>query len=691
MEQAPRTVDEALVRLAERAQRPRARWPGVLAGALVLAVWRVASVRAFVEERDAALWLEVALGALGDLGWVAAIYAALDRGAPAGDEPRARVARAFAWCLVAGCLVLRAADFVHAWLTLAWFDAATWALASDGAGRVVFESGGPWVIAAALASGHALWLGWGGRRARAGAPSGRRPRRRLPGALGVASAATALSIGALALGDPQHGARHPELGIAASVIDAVFLQAHAPAALPAVDDAAWSRWQARGWVAADARPDTGYPLRRAPEPPVAGGFGRVAGQPGRVAGRPDVIVIYVESLNAGWLPAWRAPDDPPPWPLPALSALGDGAAAPGGAGWTVVRGYHGAARPTLEGITASLCGVLPGPVALDVASPGALPPRDCLPALLRERGWLTSYLQGSPLGFTGLDAQLPAVGFSEVRGARALREGGASAGLGPWGARDAETFAAAAATVDRLRAGRAPYMLVIAGVDSHWPGDAAAPCAASSGCAGDAICAGLWCADRAVGAFLAHLDAVGALDDSLVVVTADHTMPDAPDVRARLGARWRGRFGELALHVRVPWGGLPPILDVPSTNLDLAPTLARWLGLRPPRVAWLGAALDGDRRRRGGAVGRKGQRALAWLSTRGQPQVASPAAWARRCRRGGSDTSPATGPSQGSAPVNGTLACDLVDWLAWYDALWTARRVAPPPLDGAPPARGAED
>jgi arylsulfatase A-like enzyme len=87
--------------------------------------------------------------------------------------------------------------------------------------------------------------------------------------------------------------------------------------------------------------------------------------------------------------------------------------------------------------------------------------------------------------------------------------------------------------------------------------------------------------DEALGRLFAHLDALGARDDTLIVFTSDHG--------EQMGDHWLyGKCGwfESSFHVPmiVDWPGKPPGRSSEFTeHVDILPTLLDWLGLPPAR------------------------------------------------------------------------------------------------------------
>ncbi len=148
-----------------------------------------------------------------------------------------------------------------------------------------------------------------------------------------------------------------------------------------------------------------------------------------------------------------------------------------------------------------------------------LPGATCLGDLLSQAGYSNTYVGGANTRFAGKDTFLKDHGYTSVRGREWWETGEDPSEISVWGLSDHRMFAHAAETLDSLRATGQPYHLTMLTLDTHEPGGVYPSCAT-----GDAVAmaTAITCSSRALEGFLTHLEEVGALEDTVVVVMGDH-------------------------------------------------------------------------------------------------------------------------------------------------------------------------
>lgn len=243
------------------------------------------------------------------------------------------------------------------------------------------------------------------------------------------------------------------------------------------------------------------------------------------SGTPNVLLVLVESVSAAYLPslslAHRQQSGPSMLELDAFARRHRSFS-------TFVTHQVN----TNRGLYAALCGdlpkLLPGTPKMSVHAATGL--TTCLPRLLQDAGYHTAYLQAAPLGFMLKDQFLPRIGFQEVRGDLSFAE---AAARSAWGVDDATLFRAGLALVRRLRAREGPWFATLLTVGTHHPylvPDEFEPDRA------DDFERALAYADLEVGRLLKSLEAMGVLEDTLVLVSSDESRGrrDADDTLLRL-------------------------------------------------------------------------------------------------------------------------------------------------------------
>ena len=242
-------------------------------------------------------------------------------------------------------------------------------------------------------------------------------------------------------------------------------------------------------------------------------------------GTPNVLLVLVESVSAAYLPslslAHRQQSGPSMLELDAFARRHRSFS-------TFVTHQVN----TNRGLYAALCGdlpkLLPGTPKMSVHAATGL--TTCLPRLLQDAGYHTAYLQAAPLAFMLKDQFLPRIGFQEVRGDLSFAE---AAARSAWGVDDATLFRAGLALVRRLRARDGPWFATLLTVGTHHPylvPDEFEPDQA------DDFERALAYADLEVGRLLKSLEAMGVLEDTLVLVSSDESRGrrDAGDTLLRL-------------------------------------------------------------------------------------------------------------------------------------------------------------
>lgn len=290
------------------------------------------------------------------------------------------------------------------------------------------------------------------------------------------------------------------------------------------------------------------------------------------AGRPaNVVVVVMESVRFDRIGAWNpalAPD-----PMPFVSTL----AREG----LQVDTAHTTVSHTSKATWGLLCGTWP---ALTWETPEVDGPVRCLPRLLGEVGYRTTYVHGSRRDFEGWDALVDSMGFERSVHFEDL----AVASTGPFGAADGELLPAVGEALD----GREPFLLVVQTASAHYP--YTLPGQEVPGSRADLRRAyetgALPYTDRFVAAVFAALEDRDLLEDTVLVVTSDHG-----EAFGDYGTYVHDHVPQevvqrvpLLLHTPTSWGLRGRKVDGLRHHLDVVPTLLEllqipWTGTLPGR------------------------------------------------------------------------------------------------------------
>lgn len=194
--------------------------------------------------------------------------------------------------------------------------------------------------------------------------------------------------------------------------------------------------------------------------------------------------------------------------IPIKSNGGAGAGADAGEGEAGTEGDEG--EETFNQIGAGAESYLPGV--------------SCLGDVLLGSGYTNHFLGGADGTFANKKLFMTGHGYADFADRSTWRAAGETR-MNQWGLEDERLFARAADKVNELRAAGAPFNLTMLSVDSHRPGFVGSTCTDTQGSQLDRA---IVCSMQYVAAFVSHLEEVGALEDTVVVLMGDHKYM-APD------------------------------------------------------------------------------------------------------------------------------------------------------------------
>jgi lipoteichoic acid synthase len=221
----------------------------------------------------------------------------------------------------------------------------------------------------------------------------------------------------------------------------------------------------------------------------------------------------------------------------------------------------------------------------------------CLPEVLRERGYRTVAMHGNRPDFWNRAAIYPTVGIDRFYDIRDF-EGLPKIGLGT---SDIEFFDEA---VRKLERERQPFYALLVSITSHNPFDYddLPDSGLDFGAYADTRLAhylnSVHFTDRALGVFVDRLRETGLLDKSVLVFYGDHqgVVPDSSNVGEYLGlpsdpVATYGIERRVAAAIRLPGGAHAGRYEQAAGQIDLAPTVARLLGIPVESTAFFGRDL----------------------------------------------------------------------------------------------------
>ena len=292
----------------------------------------------------------------------------------------------------------------------------------------------------------------------------------------------------------------------------------------------------------------------------------------------NLVLIFLESFSLSML-------EHPDWPnlTPTLSRLQDQY------GWP--EPFYASGYVTIEGIANSLCGTLipyfQGNDSM-TAGAGLAPNLPCLTDVLSRAGYRQTYLGGAESRFAGKGAFLKAHGYDEVLGWEHWKSQGLRQRENSWGLSDVDLLEQATRKLEEFQAADDPFHISLLTIGTHLPGYSYAECRRYPGSDSPFIQA-VHCTDQLLGDWLASARTSGLLDDTVVVITADHTLFPNPEMRKLFGeAATRDR--RLPLIV-INSGDWEEASARPGQSMDLPPTILDVLGIEHDAGFVLGTSL----------------------------------------------------------------------------------------------------
>jgi arylsulfatase A-like enzyme len=234
---------------------------------------------------------------------------------------------------------------------------------------------------------------------------------------------------------------------------------------------------------------------------------------GPLPDRPNVLLIMIEAASGAHLPSVAAAQGvQSAITMPKLDALAQRHIL-----FTRVISHQ---RQTNRGEYGILCGDFPKLLTdqskMSEQVYGAA--RRCLPAVLRDQGYATAYMQSAPLGFMLKDQFMKKAGFEALVGDPWFERSYART---DWGVDDKAFFEQSLGRVVELHEARRPFFATLLTVGTHHP-FTFPDSAVWEGARSRQERAFRW-ADDALAEFLAQLEERGVLRDTVVIITSDES------------------------------------------------------------------------------------------------------------------------------------------------------------------------
>lgn len=234
---------------------------------------------------------------------------------------------------------------------------------------------------------------------------------------------------------------------------------------------------------------------------------------GPLSPRPNVLLIMVEAASAPLLPSVaKEANIRASASMPKLDALA--------ARHVLFTRMISHQRQTNRGEYAILCGDYPKLLTDQSKMTEQVygQARRCLPAVLRDAGYATAYLQAAPLGFMLKDQFMKKAGFSELIGDARFEKSYART---DWGVDDKAFFEQSLERIVELHDDARPFFATMLTVGTHHPFTLPEPAAIDE--SEDRRARAFRYVDDALDEFLGALGTLGVLKDTVVIITSDES------------------------------------------------------------------------------------------------------------------------------------------------------------------------
>lgn len=296
---------------------------------------------------------------------------------------------------------------------------------------------------------------------------------------------------------------------------------------------------------------------------------------GPLESRPNVLLILVEGASGAYLPSVAAAQGvQSTTSMPRLDALARK--------HVLLSRVVSHQRQTNRGEYGILCGEYPKLLTdqSKMTEQAYGKPRRCLPALLRDAGYATVYIQAAPLGFMLKDQFMPKAGFEELIGEPWFENAYART---DWGVDDKAFFEQARDRILALHRDERPFFATMLTVGTHHPYTVPNDYAREQPLL-DAHDRAFGWADDALADFIHALDEHGVLRDTVVVITSDESagLPQSASATQRLLSQ--------------SWSFVVVLLPVPQAkridalfgHVDAALSIADLLGMEAEGAGFVG-------------------------------------------------------------------------------------------------------
>ena len=274
----------------------------------------------------------------------------------------------------------------------------------------------------------------------------------------------------------------------------------------------------------------------------------------------NLILIYLESFNYQLTENERFPGL-----TPAIDQLKQQ--------YHSFDNIYASAYVTIEGIANSQCGTLMNMEYANnslITKAGRLPALPCLGDILHSAGYQQVFMGGADLEFAGKGAFLRDHGYDQLYGVKHWDKLGFKR-VANWGLADTDLFEQALIAIEDLHRQNQPFNFTLLTLGMHIPGFQYEGCPSYTTQKEKQFLNAIHCTDYLLGEFMRALGKTDVLDDTVVLIQADHGVFASKDMRALFAKDFPDRrlLTLLALPENINKTDLHLNLRSPGSSVDL--------------------------------------------------------------------------------------------------------------------------
>lgn len=274
----------------------------------------------------------------------------------------------------------------------------------------------------------------------------------------------------------------------------------------------------------------------------------------------NLILVYLESFNEGLLDLKNYPEL-----TPKINELSQ----------RYNKFKHlSSSYVTIEGIISSQCGTMLPMTAGNntfLNEGQLLYKMPCMGDVLKEAGYTQFFLGGAQMDFAGKGRFLETHGYDHIWGLEHWKANGIHQTKGIWGISDSQVFKSALDTIKQA-AEKPPYNVTILTLGTHLPGYTYKECIPYSS-SDEAFIKAIHCTDQLLGQFVKELEKAQLLENTVLMIVADHGIFPATKMKELLPDQVNDRR-------LIGITNYPSLPDQSVSSYDLAPTILDMLNIR---------------------------------------------------------------------------------------------------------------